>query len=109
MATTDLPDARQAFIQQAFASQSAVGCSLTVIDTAGIVQGSHQVSPSALSYSLSHGSFIIMHLLCLCVCSTPQGSGLGNGTLGSLERADVIFHIVRAFDNDTLSHVRYTR
>jgi hypothetical protein len=74
MACMDTPDARMAFIQEAFLAPSAVGCSLAVIDTAGIVPDSH------------------------------KGAGLGNGTLDYVLKTDVLFHIIRAFDNDTLSH-----
>ncbi len=44
----DVSDSRQAFIQEAFEADSVIGSSLGVVDTAGIVDGSHKVD-SALS------------------------------------------------------------
>lgn len=95
MATVEVSDVRQDFIKQAFMSQSAVGSALTVIDIAGIVKGSCQVRSQRASIDLIHKR---LH--------ATQGRGLGNDALNHLAKADVLFHVVRAFDNDTLSHVR---
>lgn len=59
MACINLPDSRMAFIQTAFLASTAIGCSLAVIDTAGIVQNSHMVCDTARVYTI----IIYMHTL----------------------------------------------
>lgn len=97
MATIDVPDQRLQFIHEAFLSRAAAGSTLTLVDTAGLVDGSHQVRPVDARSGITiydNGTMSV------------QGEGLGNGTLDYVAKTDVLFHIVRAFDNDTISHVR---
>lgn len=54
MATFDVPDQRQNFIVEAFQAKAAIGSSLTVVDTPGIVKGSHQVYRALISLKMHH-------------------------------------------------------
>lgn len=74
MATVDVIDERLEFIRQAFLAPVSKPNSLTIIDTAGIVEGSH------------------------------MGKGVGNQMLDFVASCDVVFHVVRAFDDESLSH-----
>lgn len=91
----EIADSRQDFIKAAFQASSVVGSSLTVVDTAGLVRGSYEVIASARVKIPLHSNNLIL----------VQGRALGNSTLEYVSRADVILHIVRAFEDDCLSHV----
>ncbi|KAJ8019879.1 Obg-like ATPase 1 [Holothuria leucospilota] len=70
-----VPDARFDFLCDHFKPVSKVPAFLNVTDIAGLVQGAH------------------------------EGAGLGNAFLSHIKACDAIFHLMRAFTDDDVTHV----
>lgn len=74
-ARVTVPDARFDFLVDKFKPASAVPAFLHVTDIAGLVKGA------------------------------SEGQGLGNAFLSHIRMVDAIFHIIRLFEDDEISHV----
>lgn len=70
-----MPDERYDFLCEAFKPVSKVPAFLNVVDIAGLVQGA------------------------------SEGEGLGNAFLAHIKACDAIFHMLRAFDAEDVTHI----
>ncbi|KAI8866683.1 GTP-binding protein YchF [Ramicandelaber brevisporus] len=70
-----VPDDRLGLLAKTFGSSKIIPAYLTVIDIAGLVKGA------------------------------ADGQGLGNAFLSHIKAVDAIFHVMRAFDDDDVTHV----
>jgi GTP-binding protein YchF len=71
----EVPDKRLDFLEQHYKAQKKVTTKIEFVDIAGIIKGA------------------------------SNGAGLGNKFLHSIRESDAILHIVRCFNNETISHV----
>jgi len=78
IAIVEYEDERVDFISKIYNSQKTVKPSIEFVDIAGLVKGA------------------------------SKGEGLGNKFLDNISKVDAIAHIVRAFDDDNISHVSGT-
>lgn len=74
-----VPDERLDVLQQMYAAEKVVPATVTFVDIAGLVEGA------------------------------SKGEGLGNKFLANIRQCDAIVHIVRAFENPDIQHVRDRR
>lgn len=70
-----VPDERLAVLEKMYAAQKVVPATVTFVDIAGLVAGA------------------------------SKGEGLGNKFLANIRECDAIVHVVRAFENDDITHV----
>lgn len=70
-----VPDERLEVLQKMYASEKVIPAAVTFVDIAGLVAGA------------------------------SQGEGLGNKFLANIRECDAIVHVVRAFENDDITHV----
>ncbi|CAI8004194.1 Obg-like ATPase 1 [Geodia barretti] len=70
-----VPDSRYDFLCEHWKPPSCVPAYLHVVDIAGLVKGAH------------------------------EGQGLGNAFLSNISACDAIFHVVRAFEDEDVTHV----
>ncbi|CAO3677739.1 unnamed protein product [Rhizopus stolonifer] len=77
-ARVQVPDDRLDWLVNAYQPKKITPAHLTVVDIAGLVKGA------------------------------SQGAGLGNAFLSNVSSVDAIYHLVRAFDNDDITHVEDT-
>ena len=68
---------------------------MTIFDTVGIVKGAHYVRFIYMMITCEY-SFILFYLL--------QGQGMGNANLDQVRQADIIYYVLRAFEDDDLTH-----
>ncbi|KAI8138478.1 GTP-binding protein YchF [Fennellomyces sp. T-0311] len=73
-----VPDDRFDWLCETYKPKKQTPAHLTVVDIAGLVRGA------------------------------AQGAGLGNAFLSNVASVDAIYHLVRAFDNDDITHVEDT-
>eukprot|EP00917_Polyrhabdina_sp_WS-2016_P028464 GHVP01060770.1.p2 GENE.GHVP01060770.1~~GHVP01060770.1.p2 ORF type:complete len:205 (+),score=42.14 GHVP01060770.1:1554-2168(+) len=73
-ARMNVPDERFEWLVKHFKTKSAVPANLTIFDIAGLVKGAH------------------------------QGEGLGNAFLSNIQSVDGIYHVVRAFEDESIVH-----
>ncbi|KAI9476011.1 MAG: GTP-binding protein YchF [Benjaminiella poitrasii] len=74
-ARVQVPDDRFNWLVQAYQPKKVTPAHLTVVDIAGLVRGA------------------------------SQGAGLGNAFLSNVSSVDAIYHLVRVFENDDVTHV----
>lgn len=77
-ARVEVPDERMDWLIKTYKPQKITPAHLTVVDIAGLVRGA------------------------------SQGAGLGNAFLSNVASVDAIYHLVRAFENDDITHVEDT-
>ncbi|KAI9468671.1 GTP-binding protein YchF [Zychaea mexicana] len=77
-ARVHVPDERFDWLCETYQPKKQTPAHLTVVDIAGLVRGA------------------------------AQGAGLGNAFLSNVASVDAIYHLVRAFDNDDVTHVEDT-
>lgn len=70
-----VPDSRLSDLQKMYASDKVIPATVTFVDIAGLVAGA------------------------------SKGEGLGNKFLANIRETDAIVHVVRAFENDDITHV----
>lgn len=70
-----VPDSRLAVLQEMYKAEKVIPATVTFVDIAGLVAGA------------------------------SQGEGLGNKFLANIRECDAIVHVVRAFENDDITHV----
>lgn len=70
-----VPDERLEVLQKMYSSEKVIPATVTFVDIAGLVAGA------------------------------SQGEGLGNKFLANIRECDAIVHVVRAFENDNVTHV----
>lgn len=70
-----VPDERLPVLQKMYSAEKIIPATVTFVDIAGLVAGA------------------------------SQGEGLGNKFLANIRECDAIIHVVRAFDNDDITHV----
>ncbi|NCO10796.1 redox-regulated ATPase YchF [Candidatus Saccharibacteria bacterium] len=70
-----VPDARLDVLKKMYSSDKVIPATVTFVDIAGLVSGA------------------------------SKGEGLGNKFLANIRECDAIVHVVRAFENDDISHV----
>lgn len=70
-----VPDERLSVLQKMYSASKVIPATVTFVDIAGLVAGA------------------------------SQGEGLGNKFLANIRECDAIIHVVRAFDNDDITHV----
>jgi ribosome-binding ATPase len=78
MAITHVPDERIQRLQKLYNSQKAIPATVTFVDIAGLVKGA------------------------------ASGQGLGNQFLSHIREVDLILHIVRCFEDSTITHTADT-
>ncbi|KAI8977218.1 GTP-binding protein YchF [Mycotypha africana] len=74
-ARVEVPDARFDYLVQTYQPKKRTPAHLTVVDIAGLVRGA------------------------------AQGEGLGNAFLNNVSSVDAIYHLVRVFDDQDITHV----
>ncbi|CAO3698107.1 unnamed protein product [Rhizopus microsporus] len=77
-ARVQVPDSRFDWLVNLYQPKKITPAHLTVVDIAGLVKGA------------------------------SQGAGLGNAFLSNVSSVDAIYHLVRAFDNENITHVEDT-
>ncbi|KAI8382961.1 cytoplasmic protein [Blakeslea trispora] len=77
-ARVEVPDERFNWLIDTYQPKKVTPAHLTVVDIAGLVRGA------------------------------SQGAGLGNAFLSNVASVDAIYHLVRAFENDDITHVEDT-
>ncbi|KAI7892306.1 GTP-binding protein YchF [Mucor mucedo] len=77
-ARVEVPDDRLDWLVKTYEPKRTTPAHLTVVDIAGLVRGA------------------------------SQGAGLGNAFLSNVGSVDAIYHLVRAFENDDITHVENT-
>ncbi len=70
-----VPDSRLAVLEKMYAAQKVIPATVTFVDIAGLVAGA------------------------------SKGEGLGNKFLANIRETDAIVHVVRAFENNDITHV----
>lgn len=70
-----VPDSRYDWLCEHWKPPSCIPAYLHVVDIAGLVQGAH------------------------------EGKGLGNAFLANIDACDALFHVVRAFEDDDVTHI----
>lgn len=70
-----VPDGRLSVLQKMYSSEKVIPAAVTFVDIAGLVAGA------------------------------SQGEGLGNKFLANIRECDAIVHVVRAFEDDDVTHV----
>lgn len=73
-----VPDERLPVLQKMYSAEKVIPATVTFVDIAGLVAGA------------------------------SQGEGLGNKFLANIRECDAIIHVVRAFENDDITHVHNT-
>ncbi|GAA5806940.1 hypothetical protein MFLAVUS_000289 [Mucor flavus] len=77
-ARVEVPDERLDWLVKAYEPKRTTPAHLTIVDIAGLVRGA------------------------------SQGAGLGNAFLSNVASVDAIYHLVRAFENEDITHVENT-
>ena len=99
-----LLDPRLEFIGNALNAASTSRRYVSVVDTPGVVKNSFHVGFLSICFSNAQ-VYVFTYMYWFCVV---QGDGLGLTFLDSIESVDIILHLLRGFDDDSITHYSET-